>query len=338
MTTSQTPFNFAIVILNWNGLELLQKFLPKVLLYSKDASFYVIDNASTDDSIKWLKKTYPEVTIISLKKNLGYAGGYNKGLTNIKEPYYCLLNSDIEVSKNWLQPIKKLFINNAKIAVIQPKIKDYYRPELFEYAGAAGGFMDQLGYLYCRGRIFDTLEKDDQQYNDNRKIFWASGACLFIRKEAFWQIEGFDNDYFAHQEEVDLCWRLQHLKHEIYYCGSSEVWHIGGASLNYSDPKKTYLNFRNSLFTLYKNETTLSVIPVLFLRMVLDGIAGLQFLYENQPKNFKAILKAHLDFYKNIPILIKKRKKITPIKIHRPITSIVYNYFIKKRRLFSDLK
>ena len=243
----------AVVILNWNGKELLEQFLPSVVEHSQDASIYVADNASTDNSISFLKSTYPSVKIIQNSENGGYAKGYNDALQQVKEDVFCLMNSDIEVTKNYLSPIIKTFNSDSNIAIIQPKILDFKNKSYFEYAGAAGGFIDKYGYPYCRGRIFNTVERDDGQYDDISDIFWSSGACLFIRKRVFEELNGMDEAYFAHMEEIDLCWRAKNLGYEVMYVGSSSVYHIGGATLKNPNPKKTYLNFRNSLYNIVKN-------------------------------------------------------------------------------------
>ena len=245
----------AIIILNWNGQKLLEQFLPDIVRYSNPdyCDIYVADNASSDTSVNYVKSNFTTVKIIQNTENVGYAKGYNDALKNIDADIYALVNSDIEVTKGWLEPIISTFKNNQKTAIIQPKILDYKNKDFFEYAGAGGGYLDKYGFPFCRGRIFNSLEKDSQQFNDTKEIFWASGACLFIRKEVFNDLEGFDETYFAHQEEIDLCWRAKNLGHTVKYVGTSTVYHIGGATLNESNPKKTYLNFRNSLFTLTKN-------------------------------------------------------------------------------------
>ncbi len=322
----------AIVILNWNGKNLLEQFLPSVSRNSPKGSVYIIDNASTDDSIVFVEKNYPEISVIPLEENLGYAGGYQKGLKEINAKFYCLLNSDIEVSLNWVSPILNLFKNDNLIAAIQPKILDFKNREYFEYAGAGGGLMDSLGYPYCRGRIFETIEKDKGQYNDNTAIFWASGACLFIRSKDYWAVGGLDIDYFAHQEEIDLCWRLQNSGKKIYYCGESTVYHVGGASLSYENPRKVFLNFRNSLISILKNEPSPTVIFKIFSRLLLDGVAGLKFLYEGKVKSLLAILKAHFSFYKMIPSSINKRKHQTKKKIKPQTTSVIWDYYILKKK------
>ncbi len=314
----------AIAILNWNNKELLEKFLPTLLEYSKEATIYVIDNASTDNSISFIEEKYHEVKIIKNKENYGYAKGYNKGLEFIEADIYCLLNSDVEVTKDWLSPIKKLFQEKSNVAAIQPKILDYKKKDTFEYAGAAGGFIDKFGYPYCRGRIFNKIEKDNQQYNNTINIVWASGACLFIRAKDF-KTYLFDQDFFSHMEEIDLCWRLLNDEKQILYCGESTVYHIGGASLHHANEFKTYLNFRNNLYMLLKNLPKNQLVPILFLRMVLDGLAAFSFLFTRGYKHFFAVLKAHVSFYKNLSYFYKKRQQ----KVRKEYYQKVSVFFLK---------
>ena len=323
----------AIVILNWNGARLLQQFLPSVVKYSDLAKIYVADNASTDDSIEVLKNKFPEVAIIKNNDNYGFAGGYNVALEQVEEPYYALVNSDIEVTENWLDSILKIFENEEATAIIQPKILDYKRKNYFEYAGAAGGFIDKYGYPFCRGRIFDTVEKDFGQYNDDKEIFWASGACFFIRKEVFRTLNGFDNSFFAHQEEIDLCWRAFNLGYKVKYTSKSVVYHVGGATLNDSNPKKTYLNFRNSLLMLAKNLPKNKLFSIIFIRMILDGLAGIQFLFKGKFKHLIAILKAHFVFYHYIYKVLQNRSG-TKKENYYYKNSIVHSYFIKNGKVF----
>ncbi|MGZ5189198.1 MAG: glycosyltransferase family 2 protein, partial [Kaistella sp.] len=286
----------AIAILNWNGKTWLEKFLPNVITHAENASVYIIDNASTDDSVDFLKRNFPEVTIIQNRKNNGFAGGYNEGLKQIDADIFCLLNSDVEVTENWLNPVLNLFENNANIAAIQPKILDYNRKFFFEFAGAAGGFIDNLGYPYCRGRIFENIEEDKGQYDDETEIFWASGCCLFIRSIDFWEQNGFDERFFAHQEEIDLCWRLKNAGKKIYYTGISTVYHVGGGTLNKQSPQKTFLNMRNNLSMLVKNLPYAEVFWIILFRLVLDGAAALYFAFKNGPSHFWAVLRAHFGF------------------------------------------
>jgi len=327
----------AVVILNWNGRKLLEQFLPSIVNYSTNeyTKIYVADNASTDDSISFIKKTFPTVSIILNKENGGYANGYNDALKNINADVFALVNSDIEVTENWITPVVDYFLQQPEVSIIQPKIKDFKNKEYFEYAGAAGGFIDSYGYPFCRGRIFDTVEKDQNQYENTKKIFWASGACFFVRTSVFMQLNGFDESFFAHQEEIDFCWRAYNSGHQVYYLPSSEVYHVGGATLNEDNPKKTYLNFRNSLYTLTKNLPKNKLMSVIITRLILDGIAGLKFLFDKKPMHLLAILKAHVYFYSNFFKVLNKRSE-TPNKItnYYDRKSIVYQYFIKKKKIF----
>jgi GT2 family glycosyltransferase len=326
----------AIVILNWNGKHLLEQFLPSVINYSKDATIYVADNASTDTSVAFIKQNFPSITIIQNSSNGGYAKGYNDSLNKVKEDILCLLNSDIEVTENWLEPIISEFKSNQATAIIQPKILDYKQKEYFEYAGAAGGFIDKYGYPFCRGRIFETVEKDSNQYSDVSQIFWASGACFFIRKHVFDKLNGFDDTFFAHMEEIDLCWRAFNENYITKYIGASKVYHVGGATLQNSNPKKTYLNFRNSLFCITKNAYG-NLFLLIFVRLVLDGIAALKFLTEFKLNHCLAILKAHFSFYKNLPVLFRKRKLLIQRKSYYKTTSIVWSYYLKNKKKFNCL-
>lgn len=331
--------NIAIVILNWNGKDLLERFLSSVITHSGDAVIYVADNASTDNSIAFLKANFPIVKIIQNKENGGYAKGYNDALKHVNEEIYCLLNSDVEVTEGWLNPIYSIFKTEPETAIIQPKIRDYKKRDYFEYAGAAGGFIDKFGYPYCRGRIFDTVEKDSGQYDNTIEIFWASGACFFIRKSAFERLNGFDESFFAHMEEIDLCWRAYNYGYTTKYVGTSTVFHVGGATLKATNPKKTYLNFRNSLFTLTKNAPH-NLFFIVFTRLSLDGIAGLKFLTELKFKHTIAIVKSHFNFYYHLPQLLEKRQIIKQnnqghtIPIYYKVRSIVWQYFVKKHKKF----
>ena len=329
----------AIVILNWNGKKLLEQFLPSILNFSSErADVYVADNASSDNSIDFIKNHFPTVKIVQNKINGGYAKGYNDALQYIKADIYCLVNSDIEVTENWLLPILDVFNNNTNTAIIQPKILDFKEKEKFEYAGAGGGFVDLYGYPYCRGRIFNYLETDIGQFNDTTNIFWASGACFFIRSTIFHQLNGFDEDYFAHQEEIDLCWRIQNEGYNIKYVGSSTVYHVGGATLQETNPQKTYLNFRNSLLNIVKNVPKKWFLFVVFSRLFLDGIAGLKFILEFRPIHTWAILKAHLSFYKNFLKFLKKRRVLQKKSDYNRHTSVVWQYFVLGIKKFENLK
>ncbi|MBK5214080.1 MAG: glycosyltransferase family 2 protein [Flavobacteriaceae bacterium] len=327
----------AIVILNWNGKDLLEKFLPSVVKFSNEATVYVADNASTDDSVLFVSENFSAVKIIQNKVNGGYAKGYNDALKNLPEEIFILLNSDVEVTENWLQPVISEFEKDSSVVAAQPKILDYKNKEYFEYAGAAGGFIDKYGYPFCRGRIFNTLEKDEGQYDDVSEIFWASGACLFVKAQAFWEDGGLDEDYFAHQEEIDLCWRLQSKGGKILYVGASKVYHVGGATLAALNPKKTFYNFRNSLLNLLKNAKGVSSFISIFARMLLDGIAALHFLVQGKPKHFFAILKAHFSFYGLLPKFLRKRKISASRLKYFSTKSIVFQYFINKKKIFNEL-
>ena len=327
----------AIAILNWNGEKLLPQFLPSVINNSKNATIYVIDNASTDKSIELLTTQFPSVKIIQNKGNYGFAQGYNEGLKKIDAEYFCLLNSDVEVTKNWIEPIEKLFDNNLDIAAIQPKILDYKNKEYFEYAGAGGGFIDKFGYPFCRGRVFSTLEKDNGQYNDTAQIFWATGASLFIRKKDFFEQNGFDEEFFAHMEEIDLCWRLNNAGRKIYYCGESTVYHLGGATLDKSNPKKWYLNYRNSLWMMLKNLPANKLFPMLFTRLSMDGIAAVAFLPKQGLPHVWAVFLSHMHFYFGFIKMYKKRQQ-NQIKNYSDKELLPFQYFVQKRQYFKDLK
>ena len=326
----------AVVILNWNGTKLLEQFLPSIVKYSPEADIYVADNASTDDSVTFVKANFPRIKIIQNESNFGFAQGYNEALKHIDTEIYALVNSDIEVTENWLKPIIETFENEPKTAVIQPKILDFKRKDYFEYAGAAGGFMDKYGYMFCRGRIFETLEKDNGQYDDNCEIFWASGACFFIRNSVYKELKGFDADFFAHQEEIDLCWRALNKGFVIRYNSKSKVYHVGGATLQHGNPKKTFLNFRNSLLMMVKNLPKNQFISVLFIRLILDGIAGIQFLFQGKFEHLLAILKAHFSFYRLFLTNYKKRENFQSEKYYKT-KSIVYLYFISKGKVFMNI-
>lgn len=328
----------AIIILNWNGKALLERFIPSVISSSKDlASIYLADNASTDDSVAYCMSHFPEVKIIQNSSNGGYARGYNEALRNIKADLFVLLNSDVKTPHGWLEPMINLFETNSNIGAAQPKILDLKNKDFFEYAGAAGGFVDSLGYPYCRGRIFDTCEKDTGQYDDTLEVHWASGACLFVRASIFQETRGFDEDYFAHQEEIDLCWRILNLGYKIVASGDSYVYHLGGGTLSSLNPKKTFYNFRNTLFNVVKNVPGIKFLLIVFIRLVLDGIAGVRFLLQGKFLHLWAILKAHFSFYYHIPSLLKKRRLQKIKKSYASLSSIVYSYFIKKKKSFSEL-
>lgn len=326
--------SIAVVILNWNGKGLLEKFLPSVTAHSQGATLYVADNASTDDSVAFVQQHYPDIKIIRNTGNYGYAKGYNDALREVEEDIYALVNSDVEVTEGWLSLVIDLFDADPETAIIQPKILDYKNKTHFEYAGAGGGFIDRLGYPFCRGRIFNTLEEDKGQYDDNSEIFWASGACFFIRKNVYRELGGFDEDFFAHQEEIDLCWRAFNHNYKAKFCYQSVIYHVGGATLQNSNPRKTFLNFRNSLLSLVKNLPREKMFPIIFARLCLDGVAGVQFIFQGKFSHCLAIIKAHFSFYALQFKFINKRQS-KQYKNYYKTNSIVWRYFAKKERIFS---
>jgi len=332
----------AIVILNWNGQKFLAQFLPSVIAYSAGHLIYVADNHSTDTSILFLQENYPEIKVIQHQQNLGFCEGYNVALRQINADYYVLLNSDIEVTPGWLYPIITLMESDATIAACQPKIKSYQQRTYFEYAGAGGGLLDRLGYPFCRGRIFHSLEKDEGQYNDVFPVFWATGACMFVRAAAYHQSKGLEPAFFAHMEEIDLCWRLQNAGYKIMYCGHSEVYHVGGGTLPASNPRKTYLNFRNGLALLYKNLPAQHFYFTLFNRLLLDWIASIKFLISGQPADSWAVLKAHYAVWQNRSYWQQKRKEqLTPEESHLAgwfKGSIVWEFFIRRKKTYRALE
>ena len=321
--------SIAIAILNWNGKKLLERFLKDVEENSPGAKVYLIDNASTDYSVGYVQKNHPTVKIILLDDNYGYAGGYNKGLLSIGEDIICLLNNDVLVKPGWLPPILDHFENHPLTAIAQPHIMDLNQPRKFEYAGAAGGFIDRLGYPYCRGRMFSHLEEDSGQYDKNEKIFWASGACFFVRKKVFQSLGGFDEDFFAHMEEIDFCWRAFNQNLNVYSLYQTKVYHLGSGTLKPS-PQKTYLNFRNSLYLLLKNLPEKRGLRV-FERMIWDGVAILFFILKLNFLNAFAVIKAHLSFYKNYSKINKKRSKNKPFIHYYTQSHLPFRYFFLKR-------
>ncbi len=328
---------FAIVILNWNGEALLERYLPLVVQYSANTDIYVADNASTDGSVAFIKANFPNVKLIQNSSNNGFAKGYNDALKQVDADIYCLLNSDVEVTPGWLEPIKEAFLKFPDAAIIQPKILDLLRREYFEYAGAGGGFLDKFGYPFCRGRIFQAIEKDEGQYDDTTEIFWATGAAMFIKSDVFDSLGGFDEDYFAHQEEVDLCWRAKNKGLKVYYVGGSYVYHLGGSTLSNMNPKKTFLNFRNSLFSITKNLPRKKAFPIIIVRLFLDGIAAIRFILQLKPAHFLAIFKAHLSFYRHFSKMYKKREKANFITMYYVTKSIVWSYFVDHVKNFNIL-
>jgi GT2 family glycosyltransferase len=334
----------AIVILNWNGRHFLEKFLPSVIAHSTipDTGIWVTDNGSSDESVDFIKKTYPQIKLVLLDKNYGFAEGYNKALAQIQAKYFLLLNSDIEVTAGWITPLVRILDTRPDVAAVMPKLRMYDNRDLFEYAGAAGGFLDKFGYPFCRGRIFQTVEKDTGQFDAEKEIFWATGACMLVRSDLFHLVGDFDGSFFAHMEEIDLCWRLKNCGYKILYTPESMVFHVGGGTLNKENPKKTYLNYRNNLFMLFKNLPEKRFLSKIIFRMILDGISAAKHLVLFQGRYFMAILKAHLSFYKNFPKLMRYRKanKHTlhyekhPEMINK---SIIYHSFFLKKRTFKEI-
>jgi len=334
----------AVVILNWNGLAWLQKFLPSVVRYSNlpNAKVVVIDNASTDNSVDYIKQTFSNVQIVINNANGGYAKGYNDGLKHITSDYFVLLNSDVEVTENWLQPLLLLMDSDRQIAACQPKILAFDNKDKFEYAGAAGGFIDKFGYAFCRGRIFNFIENDEKQYNTETEIFWATGACLLVRSNLFFESGGLDEDFFAHQEEIDLCWRMKNAGYKIYYSPKSVVYHVGGGTLNALSPFKTYLNFRNNLFLLFKNLPPKHLYKIIPFRLLLDYLAVIRFVFSRQGKHAKAVIKAHFHFFKTLNVMKVKRQKVkfAPNADYTScvyLGSVVFDYFINSKKKFSKL-
>lgn len=334
----------AVVILNFNGKYFLEKLLPNILLNSALHPVYVADNGSTDDSVDFLKTKFPQVNVIENNNNYGYAQGYNVALKKIEADYYILLNSDVEVTQGWIEPVIKLMQFDKSIAACQPKLLDFNDRTFFEYAGASGGFIDNYCYPFCRGRIFNSLEKDEGQFNNPTEVFWATGACLFVRSEAYWKVGGLDNDYFAHMEEIDLCWRLKNSGYKIYVEPKSTVYHIGGGTLNKFSSRKTFLNFRNNLITLTKNHPSKNLAFKILYRMLLDGIAAFRFLFAGTPKHFFAVIRAHFSYYGMMPSTLRKRKEMKSLEGFQFNTSCIYKgnivseYFLKGKRKFSELQ
>jgi GT2 family glycosyltransferase len=334
----------AIVILNWNGLKYLEQFLPYVLKYSnyQRNKIVIADNNSTDGSVDFILRNYPQIEIIKLKKNFGFARGYALSLPQINAEYYVLLNSDVEVTEGWIDPIIKLMDNDQEIAAVMPKIMSFYRREYFEYAGAAGGFIDKFGYPFCQGRILNNIEKDNGQYDRLTEIFWASGACMFLRASAYIKTGGFDGDFFAHMEEIDLCWRLKRLGYKVFYCPDSHIYHVGGGTLPNNNPRKLYYNYRNCLFLLFKNINASDFLKIILPRMILDGLSATVYLLQGKFSYFMAVIRAHIKFYLSLKMLINKRRIFNKIIAKKSVSqvyngSIVLDFFLRNVRTFKDL-
>ena len=332
----------AVVILNWNGLDFLRRFLPSICASTyPNLDIIVGDNASNDNSVSFVRENYPQIKISINDQNYGFAGGYNRVLNSLDQDYFVLLNSDVEVEPGWIEPVIQLMEKDRSIAAAQPKILSQSNKKLFEYAGAAGGFLDIFGYPVCRGRIFDSLEVDSSQYDQSSEIFWASGAAFFIKRLKWLEMNGLDEDFFAHMEEIDLCWRLKNKNYKIMYCAESTVFHVGGGTLNAESPFKTYLNFRNNLVLLQKNLPAGKSIVIIFLRFWLDFLSLLKYLMDGKPKNALAISKAHIYFIRNLNRNTVKSRKIPKHTLNKNglyIGSIVWDYFVRNKKTFTSLK
>ena len=332
----------AVVILNYNGAQMLRRFLPSVLEFSSEAEVVVADNASTDDSLEVMRREFPAVRLVCLDKNHGFADGYNYALREVSADYYLLLNSDVEVTRGWLAPLLAFMDANDDVAACQPKLLSYKEKSLFEYAGAAGGFLDRYGYPFCRGRIFDAVEKDNGQYDSVSDVFWATGAALMIRSADYWSAGGLDGTFFAHMEEIDLCWRLRARGRRIVCVPKSVVYHVGGATLNKSNPRKTFLNFRNNLLMLYKNLPVGELAQVMRRRALLDYVAAAKFLLSGNVGDFKAVVAARREFarVKDSYAAVRKEnlgKAVRDDIPERVNFSILWQYYAKGRKLFSNL-
>lgn len=331
--------SIAVVILNWNGRKMLERFLPSVTACTTgDAEVIIADNGSTDDSLDFLAQHYPQLRIVALDRNYGFADGYNKALAQIEADYYVLLNDDVEVTPGWWQKVIALMESDSEVAVAQPKLLMHDQRDTFEYAGGAGGFIDKYGYPFCRGRIFTTLEKDRGQYDDAREIFWASGAAMFVRASAWKQLGGLDGDFFAHMEEIDFCWRAKLEGHKVMYCPDSVVYHVGGGTLPKSNPMKTMLNFRNNLSMLHKNLPDESQRRILRLRMILDGVAAVKFLLGGSKDECMTVFTAHKQYRSWKADLDRKRELRTP----RPVSciyprSLLASYYLLRKKKFNQL-
>jgi GT2 family glycosyltransferase len=339
----QCNYDTAVVILSYNGKKWHDLFLPKIIEQAKDQyQVIVVDNASTDDTLLHVQTYYPSVTTLHLPINRGFANGYYEALQQIAATYYILLSADFEVTDNWFSPIHDKMLSDPQIAVCQPKIRYWKERSYFEYAGAAGGYMDYLGYLFCRGRIFETLEEDHHQYDDAVELFWASGGCFVVNAAVYHHVGGLDRDLYAHMEEVDLCWRIKNAGYKIAYVPNATVYHVGGSVISYGSTQKLFYNFRNSLILLLKNERSAKLCWLLPVRLVLDGVAGLQLLLQGKWKHTLTIVKAHFSFYGQLGLWLKKRAKNKALITQRNTVgiyqkSIIWQYFAKKKRTFSAL-
>lgn len=332
----------SIVILNWNGVDMMRRFLPSVVANSPEADIIVVDNGSTDDSLLYLETEMPQVRRVLLDKNYGFAEGYHRGLKEVESPYYLLLNSDVEVREGWLQPMLSYMDAHPEVAACQPKIRCQWAPEYFEYAGASGGFIDAYGYPFCRGRIFSTVEKDEGQYDDVLPVLWATGASLMIRSRDYWEVGGLDGRFFAHQEEIDLCWRLRSRGRGVVVVPQSVVYHLGGGTLPQGNPRKEYLNFRNNMLLLYKNLPEDRLRPVMRLRFWLDLLASIQFFLTGNFRSAFAVWKGRIDFYRQRGQFREDRRENLRRAVLSPVPeqsrySLLWQYYVKGRKTFSQL-
>lgn len=335
----------SVLILNWNGKELMKSFLSSVILHTTSdvCEVVVVDNGSTDESIKWLKDNYPQLKTIALDKNYGYTGGYNRAISELDSEYVLLLNSDIEVKQRWCEPLIELMDSDKTIAAAMPKILSQQFPDKFEYAGACGGFIDKYYFPFCRGRIMKNVENDNGQYDVRRDIFWASGAAMIVRRELYEVSGGLDDDFFAHMEEIDICWRLQNMGYRIVVEPKSVVYHVGGATLSYLSPKKLFYNFRNNLFLIHKNSLNKNYKKVIFRRMVIDGLLAMVYLFTFKPKSFMSVIDAHNEYRVNRKKLDLKRSKNIKISTNLNKNKNIYNGSIILRymmgvKIFSKLR
>lgn len=335
----------AVALLTYNNRDLLEQFLPGIIATTPttgDYGIFVIDNASTDDTQEYLKQFSSKINIIKVAVNKGFTNGYKVGLSQIDADIFCMISSDVQISENWLEPVIELFDQDSKIGVIQPKIKSFHRRNEFEYAGAAGGFIDKDGYPFCRGRIFYTLEEDNGQHEENMEIFWASGACFFVRADLYLESGGLDDDFYAHMEEIDLCWRLKNRGYKIMACPKSEVYHMGGAVIAYGSPQKVYRNHRNNLIMMFKNYPKNVVFGKIIKRLFMDALAFANMIMRGEVKASFSIVSAHWNFFYHLPMWIKRRKETQSWVVKHCKTgvfpkSIVSEYFIKGNKKFSDL-
>lgn len=333
----------AVVILNYNGAGMLRRFLPSVIEYSPEASIYVADNGSSDESCDVVRNEFPAVKLMVLDHNYGFAEGYNRALAHVDEEYAVLLNSDVEVTRGWLSPMTQFLDSNPEVAACQPKLLSFKQKDFFEYAGAAGGFIDKWGYTFCRGRIFNTVERDSGQYDDTTDVFWATGAALMIRNEVYKNNGGLDGRFFAHMEEIDLCWRLRSRGYRIACVPQSHVYHVGGATLKKENPQKTYLNFRNNLLMIYKNAPDCQLKKIMLFRKVFDNVAALKFLASGDYAAFKAVRKARRDFKAMRSGYDKARAENMKLAVTTRIpevlkSSILYKYYLGFKHTYSSLK